>query len=60
MRAGKSGGRASSAARVGRELKEISRWVIDVKTRGVLVGPGSGCGRRMDDIWLWARMSFWR
>lgn len=58
MRAGKSGGRASSAARVGRELKEMSRWVIDVKTRGVLVGSGSG--RRMDDIWLWARISFWR
>lgn len=51
VRAGKSGGRASSAARVGRELKERSRCLIDVKVGRVsVVGPEDG--RRMDEIWL--------
>lgn len=59
VRAGKSGGRASSAARVGRELKERSRCLIDTKVGRVsVVGPEDG--RRMDEIWLWERMSFWR
>lgn len=58
VRAGKSGGRASSAARVGRELKDMSRCAIDGKVGGGLVEPEEG--RRMDEIWLWERMSFWR
>lgn len=58
MRAGKSGGRASSVARVGRELKDMSSCVIDGKIGGGSVESENG--RRMDEIWLWERMSFWR
>lgn len=50
VRAGKSGGRASSTARVGRELKEMSRFVIDVKIGGVPVELESGGW--IDEIWL--------
>lgn len=48
VRAGKSGGKASSAARVGRELKDMSRWVIDGKIGGGSVELEEG--RRMDEI----------
>lgn len=58
VRAGKSGGRASSVAKVGRELKERSRCAIDVKTGGVSVE--SKARGKVDEIWLWERMSFWR
>lgn len=50
VRAGKSGGRASSTVRVGRELKEMSRFVIDVKIGGVSVELEGGGW--IDEIWL--------